>query len=113
DRLDLHPAEAELRPRTQVRRPLAAPEPGPLPHQAPDADSLLRVPARGVQLGEAEPVTELVAEDPEGAERADLLLRDHARRLEGHPARARSRPDRRVVGPRVVRGALVPVRLAR
>src|SRR5438034_262311 len=34
DRLDLHPAEAELRPRAQMRRPLAAPEPGPLPHQA-------------------------------------------------------------------------------
>src|SRR2546422_3566634 len=36
------------------------------------ADSLLRVPARGVQLGEAEQVAELVAENPEGAERADL-----------------------------------------
>src|SRR2546430_1603853 len=96
DRLDLHPAEAELRPRAQMRRPLAAPEPGPLPHQAPDADSLLRVSARGVQLGEAEQMAELVAEDPEGAERADLLLRDHARRLVGHPARARRRHERRV-----------------
>src|SRR5205809_848570 len=53
DRLDLHPAEAELRPRAQMRRPLAAPEPGPLPHQAPDADALLRLPARGAQLRQA------------------------------------------------------------
>src|SRR5262249_11111243 len=50
DRVDVGPAEADLRPRARVRRPLAPTDPGSLPHEPPDPDPLLRHSARRVQL---------------------------------------------------------------
>src|SRR5262249_41411294 len=82
DRLDVHPAELELRPRRELRRVLALTEPRALSHEVPHADPLLGMITWRVELGQAEQVTELVTEHAERSERRDLVLGDHARVLE-------------------------------
>src|SRR5207253_8826013 len=82
DRLDIDPAEPELRPCARVGRALAEAKPCPLPHEPPDTDPFVRQAAWGVQLGEAEEMAELVTENAEVAERRHLLLRDDARLAE-------------------------------
>src|SRR5439155_26148809 len=113
DRRDVDPAERLLRPRAEMGRALAAPEPRPLPHETPHSYPFLRRSAGSVELRQPELMPELVTEDAEGAERPHLALGDHAGVRERTAARQLDwRNDRSVVGPGIVRLGARGVRFA-